>query len=434
MSAIKSLSSEIPINSATESAGMLSKPIQDYSQKNKQAVSLGYQQLTKKIADSLVQKAVLKAGSQPHFFHDTKTQVLAQSPEFFQNITQSKHAISPYLGNAQKGNIASTIQMDKQHEVGRTDQPNDFLTEIDYQPLLLLSDDLLDDEVPLINMNGIPIIPHQEVVQRPSSLLSFSAKVENATSGQPVLTEFIGEVKPLSHGPSFNKTQSENQATSLITMAAKLQSLTVSRPEVMLQAAQPNVEAISGQERLVMVTELGTKENRDKVNTETFTALTSERFIQDSTNIEINPSVLLEMANGDDINMARTSLIPIETGIPAQTHVQAVTVHEPVTVSQKMAEFIEHSAVFQHLEASENMPRTLTYTFNQWKKAPSVTFELATKTEFIATTYSREVEQTLQENKHLLSDEKNIYFRQEQGQERGQQHKQRQESYPQEEE
>ncbi|MEX6209789.1 hypothetical protein AB6G58_06485 [Providencia huaxiensis] len=84
---------------------------------------------------------------------------------------------------------------------------------------------------------------------------------------------------------------------------------------------------------------------------------------------------------------------------------------------------------------NESSPRTLTYTFQQWKNAPSVTFELATKTDVIASTYSREVQHVLQDNKHLLSSEKNIYFRQEQ--ERGQhdqQQKQRQQEQHQQEE
>ncbi|TOM54290.1 hypothetical protein, partial [Vibrio parahaemolyticus] len=76
---------------------------------------------------------------------------------------------------------------------------------------------------------------------------------------------------------------------------------------------------------------------------------------------------------------------------------------EQSSTAQKVEQWIEHSNAIKNAQVNESSPRTLTYTFQQWKNAPSVTFELATKTDVIASTYSREVQHVLQDNKHLLS-------------------------------
>lgn len=55
--------------------------------------------------------------------------------------------------------------------------------------------------------------------------------------------------------------------------------------------------------------------------------------------------------------------------------------------------------------------RTLSYTFTQWKNSPVVTFELSGAGELTAMTTSAEVQQALQENRHLLTSDNPLRFR-----------------------
>ena len=450
MSAIKSLSSETLINPTTEPVGIPLKSIGSDNQQGKQGdFSLVHQQIVKKMANRLMQKIGPKLGGQFHSAQEVKLPVLLPSSKLLQltpevmlppnltHIKQDQLALDSQPNKPQSFDELSRVSYQPKETQQVESQDDEPLT-VDYQPKILLNNELLDDEVPLINMSGSPILPHQAIPQYLSRVSNFSAKVGSEPTKQSVLTELAvlteltEVVQPSPHELSPSGIRRENPTTSLVSMAAKLQSLTGSKPEVNLPAAQLNEGSISGQESLVMTSGSRLPENQDKVNIGTFTKQASERFMQDLTNIEKNQPDLQEIANIDEITMTRSMFAGIEA--PAQTYVPAKLAHEPSLISQKVAELIEHHAVSPRLEANESAPRTLTYTFQNWKNAPSVTFELAAKTEFIATTYSREVQQALQENRHLLSHERNIYFRQDQGQEREQQHKQQQESYPQEEE
>lgn len=91
--------------------------------------------------------------------------------------------------------------------------------------------------------------------------------------------------------------------------------------------------------------------------------------------------------------------------------------------------FTENAPLLGENQEPKAMTRSLTYTFSQWQSSPSVTFELAAKGEFIASTASQEVQMALNENKHLLSYESRVHIRREDGrqQQRNQQHDQQQE-------
>ncbi|MBS3050409.1 hypothetical protein [Enterobacter mori] len=66
--------------------------------------------------------------------------------------------------------------------------------------------------------------------------------------------------------------------------------------------------------------------------------------------------------------------------------------------------------------------RTLSYTFTQWRSRPAVTFELSTTEGLIATTSSPDVQQALQDNRHLLTTESPLRFHDEEREEQRRQH------------
>lgn len=92
-----------------------------------------------------------------------------------------------------------------------------------------------------------------------------------------------------------------------------------------------------------------------------------------------------------------------------QTSTQA---QQPSPMAHKTPESMESNPVFDAKEPKAEA-RSLTYTFKNWQASPSVTFELASKGEFLGSTYSQEVHQALNENKHLFNHESNVHIRRE---------------------
>ncbi|WP_019211429.1 SpaN/EivJ family type III secretion system needle length determinant [Yersinia massiliensis] len=91
---------------------------------------------------------------------------------------------------------------------------------------------------------------------------------------------------------------------------------------------------------------------------------------------------------------------------------------QPAVQSSSFAEPVEIKAASRTLpEAfvtegeSKAGNRTLSYTFTQWKNSPVVTFELSVAGELTAMTTSAEVQQALQENRHLLTSDNPLRFR-----------------------
>ncbi|MDM9283011.1 hypothetical protein QU814_07400 [Providencia rettgeri] len=139
---------------------------------------------------------------------------------------------------------------------------------------------------------------------------------------------------------------------------------------------------------------------------------------------------------------ATSSQISSVEEIDPSTNIMATTLNEamrpsvPLQVVQqkqdvhKAPELMENNPLLGEDKQPKSMGRSLTYTFNQWQSSPSVTFELASKGEFIASTASRDVQLALNENKHLLNHESSVEIRREderQQQRNRQQHDQEQE-------
>ncbi|WP_272676701.1 hypothetical protein ACLI07_00795 [Providencia huaxiensis] len=115
----------------------------------------------------------------------------------------------------------------------------------------------------------------------------------------------------------------------------------------------------------------------------------------------------------------------------------AMSSSEPVQATQpkqevhRIPELIENNPLLGESKQLKAVSRSLTYTFNQWQSSPSVTFELASKGEFVASTASQEVQLALNENKHLLNHETSVHIQRE---DERQQHRNRQQhDQPQEE-
>ena len=105
---------------------------------------------------------------------------------------------------------------------------------------------------------------------------------------------------------------------------------------------------------------------------------------------------------------------------------------QPNQAAHKTPELMENTPLLGESKEPKTVARSLTYTFNQWQSSPLVTFELASKGEFIASTQSQEVQLALNENKHLLDHENSVHVRRED--ERQQQHRNRQHHEQQQEE
>ncbi|WP_272538883.1 SpaN/EivJ family type III secretion system needle length determinant [Providencia sp. PROV197] len=328
------------------------------------------------------------------------------------------------------GVVEPEIQTETLLELGdETELCNQQETSRDYE--------LLDDEIPLLNMSGIPLAPNNNIVQKPNQLLMSLAKEKGNSSELPDI-HYVDEqiiVNPLllkreSKGDFFAKKPSMvleneghqvggNPATERLAMGMQESKQGIEHSKTVAQEAHVNMQP-----------EITVKDPQSDTTAKLSSAIMQERVIQDLTKSEKNQSVLQENENIDVINISRNSLGPTELGTTVQPQAQTSVARESSSVASQIDKWAGHSAAIADSHIKETLPRTLTYTFHQWKNTPSVTFELATKTDFIATTQSREVQHSLQENKYLLSGEKNIYFRQDQ--ERGQQHRQQQEQHQQE--
>ncbi|WP_272694271.1 MULTISPECIES: SpaN/EivJ family type III secretion system needle length determinant [Providencia] len=128
--------------------------------------------------------------------------------------------------------------------------------------------------------------------------------------------------------------------------------------------------------------------------------------------------------------------IDSSSNIIATTLNEAMRPSAPLQAAQqkqevhKMPELMENNPFLSEGKQPKSTGRSLIYTFNQWQSSPSVTFELASKGEFIASTASRDVQLALNENKHLLNHESSVQIRREderQQQRNRQQHDQQQE-------
>ncbi|MBG5926579.1 hypothetical protein [Providencia rettgeri] len=122
--------------------------------------------------------------------------------------------------------------------------------------------------------------------------------------------------------------------------------------------------------------------------------------------------------------IATTANEVMRVSVPLQATQQKPEMH-------KMPELVEIPPFLGENQQPKTAERSFTYTFNQWQSSPSVTFELASKGEFVASTASPEVQLALNENKHLLAHETSVHIRRE---DERQQHRNRQQHDQQQEE
>lgn len=122
--------------------------------------------------------------------------------------------------------------------------------------------------------------------------------------------------------------------------------------------------------------------------------------------------------------IATTTNEVMRVSVPLQATQQKPEMH-------KMPELVETPPFLGENQQPKTAERSFTYTFNQWQSSPSVTFELASKGEFVASTASPEVQLALNENKHLLAHETSVHIRRE---DERQQHRNRQQHDQQQEE
>ncbi|WP_272685806.1 SpaN/EivJ family type III secretion system needle length determinant [Providencia sp. PROV115] len=122
--------------------------------------------------------------------------------------------------------------------------------------------------------------------------------------------------------------------------------------------------------------------------------------------------------------IATTANEVMRVSVPLQATQQKPEMH-------KMPELVETPPFLGENQQPKTAERSFTYTFNQWQSSPSVTFELASKGEFVASTASPEVQLALNENKHLLAHETSVHIRRE---DERQQHRNRQQHDQQQEE
>ncbi|MBG5893591.1 hypothetical protein AB6F89_00895 [Providencia hangzhouensis] len=122
--------------------------------------------------------------------------------------------------------------------------------------------------------------------------------------------------------------------------------------------------------------------------------------------------------------IATTANEVMRVSVPLQATQQKSEMH-------KMPELVESPPFLGENQQSKTAKRSFTYTFSQWQSSPSVTFELASKGEFVASTASPEVQLALNENKHLLNYETSVHIRRE---DERQQHRNQQQHDQQQEE
>ncbi|EPO5266270.1 hypothetical protein ACUBYX_003226 [Providencia rettgeri] len=187
---------------------------------------------------------------------------------------------------------------------------------------------------------------------------------------------------------------------------AQLEFVIAEKELFMLPAASQRITALDNNKQISL-----SEKPTHHFSNEAQAAATSSQI---SSVEEIDPSTNI---------MATTLNEAMRPSVPLQVVQQKQEVH-------KAPELMENNPLLGEDKQPKSMGRSLTYTFNQWQSSPSVTFELASKGEFIASTASRDVQLALNENKHLLNHESSVQIRREderQQQRNRQQHDQQQE-------
>lgn len=423
MSAIKSLSSETQMNARAGSAEMMVHPVKGHKpQSNGDSHNCSYQKLVKKVAEALGQKNKndVKPEKQLSLVWETLQQ---PTLEYFQSVGRANPILeAPMTELLSMPTLASSLVSLPQGAI-KPEMTGEIQQEIASDESLgetrevSIDNDFFEEDIPLINMSGMPIIhtPYKEIIQQSNSLLSPSVQAEENRQPPSMVSLLDGENLAQPRGQDKGQRSADLISDALASVAHKTEKNIV-------MDAKPTIQSLSqgnewGSDKSLVVEAVETS-GADQI------MMSSERFMQNLTKSEKKQSVLHESARSDSDNIVQNSLNPTEIEAAPLTQLQA-QVTSPArnlsSVIQTIEQGIASSDTAPSLQESQSLPRTLTYTFQQWESKPSVTFDLATKSELIASTYSREMQSALQENKHLLGSDRNLYFRQEQGQERRQQ-------------
>ncbi|HHE6470570.1 TPA: hypothetical protein ACPFI9_002955, partial [Providencia rettgeri] len=157
----------------------------------------------------------------------------------------------------------------------------------------------------------------------------------------------------------------------------------------------------------------------------------SGKFVNNLPDEKQKPIVSPQITSEESIDFPNNVIAAVINEMAIRPQVSPQT-SQPHQAAYKTPELMENNPLLGESKGPETVARSLTYTFSQWQSSPSVTFELASKGEFIASTQSQEVQVALNENKHLLDHENSVHIRRED--ERQQQHRNRQHHEQQQEE
>ncbi|WP_273839091.1 hypothetical protein [Providencia rettgeri] len=287
-----------------------------------------------------------------------------------------------------------------------------------------------DDEFPLVNINGGIVIPFCDNALPVKPLLSLSqaaAMPENTPLNFGVIDEQYTDNTPFIELPHVENNAYRTVNTVLNSDQKAMHHNDNSELHHLENSPRDTVNIDIGNDKENVLLDgdpphfLGKKTFNEQLPLNQALA----DFRPELTKNEKKAPVLQEMADIEDVNIVQNRPPQINAVGEVYRQAQVLPFRDATTHSQSISQIVEHNVISHLAITNEHEPRTLTYTFHQWKNAPSVTFELAKKTELVVMTQSREVQETLKENKHLLNSEHDVYFRQKQHQERGQHHQQR---------
>ncbi|HHR6029998.1 TPA: type III secretion protein [Providencia alcalifaciens] len=145
----------------------------------------------------------------------------------------------------------------------------------------------------------------------------------------------------------------------------------------------------------------------------------------DIQNLNIEKS---ELVQSDEMDITKNILAQMKSESVVRPTVSSQT-QSPQASLKQTAELA--ASMIERETLSVSPERTLNYTFSQWQNTPSVSFSLAhaSHENMVASTYSHEVQQALEDNRHLFNGEQKMVIKREEreGQQRQQQQQNKQE-------
>ncbi|HFO2534132.1 TPA: type III secretion protein [Yersinia enterocolitica] len=265
--------------------------------------------------------------------------------------------------------------------------------------------------IPVMTMNNMPLstqlklqaapLPSTEHFQAgemmPSlqNVVAVRPQTGEKTSAKPVMSgEFIGEKAPISTVEA--KTDTQLNAVQQDSDAVPLDALSSANRD------QSTISKVS----VASLSAEGQKQNDHD------TSVNARR-----PDVVAKEGDIASSALGHELS---TAALHAQKKAPAQGDESPLELftQQPAVQSSSFAEPVEVKAPNRALPealVAEGKPtagnRTLSYTFTQWKNSPVVTFELSGAGELTAITTSADVQQTLQENRHLLTSDNPLRFR-----------------------